>query len=498
MRHKNKRRKIISCKSANQAISKKENSKLTFDSLQELTKYIIPTFETDHIISITECIICFDLNLSCLIESVLNISQKENTQVVMNFGIEIESVEFHRDLSVSNIDFKNKFRVINTSFLNIEFIHCNFIQEKEDYFEIAKDVFWSNIRISNKCYWIECKFISIFNINSLQLEEKGEMKFENCSFHKKTSLDCLHISPKSEISFIDIELHDQFFFSDCRNYGHISFNGKICNTARLEINRMNSLFQNNEDITRLKMGRLEVISSIVEGTLLLYRVTLNKLSLEGTHIEGCEIIDKYLLYNDLCNKETAVQLKKIALNSSDSYLINKYRAEEFNYQLKEDVIDYLSKGARRLRNKELRKIETKINSSCWIKRQMKNIFFFVVYFIFAFTSKERFLLFLNKYSNDFGQNWLRGVEFTLVVAFIFYWLINYWGMQIPLFVIDWRFTNFDEVFKGYLNILNIISFNREIVDFKLTALGEGIFLLSKIFIAYGIYQTVSAFRKYGK
>ena len=33
---------------------------------------------------------------------------------------------------------------------------------------------------------------------------------------------------------------------------------------------------------------------------------------------------------------------------------------------------------------------------------------------------------------------------------------------------------------------------------KLNAVGEALFFASKIFVSYGIYQTISAFRKYGK
>jgi len=33
---------------------------------------------------------------------------------------------------------------------------------------------------------------------------------------------------------------------------------------------------------------------------------------------------------------------------------------------------------------------------------------------------------------------------------------------------------------------------------NLTGYGEALLFFSKIFISYGIYQTISAFRKYGK
>ena len=108
------------------------------------------------------------------------------------------------------------------------------------------------------------------------------------------------------------------------------------------------------------------------------------------------------------------------------------------------------------------------------------------------------LLLLNFCSNGFGLKWVQGILFTMTIALLFFILINFFGIETPIFIIDFKFNNFGEVWKGYLNILNVLNFRDKLDGIELNAWGESLFFVSKIFLSYGIYQTVSAFRKYGK
>ena len=114
--------------------------------------------------------------------------------------------------------------------------------------------------------------------------------------------------------------------------------------------------------------------------------------------------------------------------------------------------------------------------------------------------REYTLLFFNRISSSFGESWGQGIIFTCIAAWIFFILINFWGLSNgPLFEWGWQgWDSFGLVWNKYLKILNVLNFNDSLPDFKLNATGETLFLLSKIFVGYGIYQTISAFRKYGK
>ncbi|MBO6881443.1 hypothetical protein, partial [Winogradskyella sp.] len=104
---------------------------------------------------------------------------------------------------------------------------------------------------------------------------------------------------------------------------------------------------------------------------------------------------------------------------------------------------------------------------------------------------DKILLFLNLISNNHGRSWFRGVLFTLLVA-----LLCFYGYMSVLKV-DYTITYF---FKNY--IIFISSFPKLEIDsysnIPKTWDLSFIIWISRMFISYGIYQTVAAFRKYGK
>ena len=104
---------------------------------------------------------------------------------------------------------------------------------------------------------------------------------------------------------------------------------------------------------------------------------------------------------------------------------------------------------------------------------------------------DSLLLFLNWISNSNGKSWSRGIVFTLAMAFFFFWsYITVLGCSL----------NTSEWWKDY--VLFISSFPKLSLDKYEYANSEWsvslIIWLARIFISYGIYQTVAAFRKYGK
>lgn len=104
-------------------------------------------------------------------------------------------------------------------------------------------------------------------------------------------------------------------------------------------------------------------------------------------------------------------------------------------------------------------------------------------------SFDSLLLLLNLVSNNNGRSWFQGVLFTLITGLIFFILY--------LKTVGISFQ-FDECYQEY--VLFITSFPKlEIVSYyNDTWQTQLIIWLSRIFISYGIYQTVAAFRKYGK
>ncbi len=104
---------------------------------------------------------------------------------------------------------------------------------------------------------------------------------------------------------------------------------------------------------------------------------------------------------------------------------------------------------------------------------------------------DSILLSLNLISNNNGRSWFIGVLFTVFIAFLFFLLY--------LKILDISFS-YTESFKDY--VLFISSFPKLQLE-KYSELNSKwsvslVIWLSRIFISYGIYQTIAAFRKYGK
>lgn len=105
-------------------------------------------------------------------------------------------------------------------------------------------------------------------------------------------------------------------------------------------------------------------------------------------------------------------------------------------------------------------------------------------------SFDKILLLFNQYSNNFGQSWSRGILFTLLTGLVFF---KFYTMANGITFINTPF------WAQY--IIYISSFPKLELDLQTSEpywLSSLIVWLSRIFISYGIYQTISAFRKYGK
>jgi hypothetical protein len=106
-------------------------------------------------------------------------------------------------------------------------------------------------------------------------------------------------------------------------------------------------------------------------------------------------------------------------------------------------------------------------------------------------SSDSILLFLNWISNNNGRSWLRGVFFTIIVSAIFCFLYF-----ITLNIESHQYPNYKEL------ILFVTSYPKlELEKFEIQNKSWEISLiiwLARIFISYGIYQTITAFRKYGR
>ena len=115
---------------------------------------------------------------------------------------------------------------------------------------------------------------------------------------------------------------------------------------------------------------------------------------------------------------------------------------------------------------------------------------------------EALLVFLNKISNNHGLSWSRGVVFTLISAVCFYCLYLMFLSEMPFY---WGWLGWQSFWsasgtniKYFIKFLSIAHDYDFMSQYGPSAGSYFADFIGKIFISYGIVQTIQAFRKLGK
>jgi hypothetical protein len=103
---------------------------------------------------------------------------------------------------------------------------------------------------------------------------------------------------------------------------------------------------------------------------------------------------------------------------------------------------------------------------------------------------DKIILIFNRMSNKHGISWSRGVLFILLIGLLTFLLYKNF-LSIDIF-------GFSKNLKYYLLFLNPTHSFDFMKDYKPDEWAYVIDFISRIFIGYGYYQTVQAFRKFGK
>ncbi|HYF29652.1 MAG TPA: hypothetical protein VD993_00885 [Chitinophagaceae bacterium] len=116
---------------------------------------------------------------------------------------------------------------------------------------------------------------------------------------------------------------------------------------------------------------------------------------------------------------------------------------------------------------------------------------------------QKLNLWLNAVSNNFGRDWVRGVIFSFGVGLLFFCLL-----LISTDKYSWGLPTFDlNMLPAYLKFMNPLRFFELETLFRNTpaadtlTLNEYSYLADfggRVFVAYGYYQTIQAFRRFGR
>lgn len=110
--------------------------------------------------------------------------------------------------------------------------------------------------------------------------------------------------------------------------------------------------------------------------------------------------------------------------------------------------------------------------------------------------QDRILLWFNKNSNSFGTDWVVGINFTMLVALVATIIVLLLSPNM-YFLPKWE--GIGNFMRALVEMFNITEWKDIEILGERPSNWQYIFIfLARIFIAYGMYQTIQAFRKFGK
>lgn len=372
----------------------------------------------------------------------------ENTSfenIIVKSNITFSNTEFKQKVSFENAifegctDFNTLFRR-KTNFLN-----CSFSQETN----FSKVIFEDDTNFSR----------STFSVISFQ----DTIFSKNVRFHQsifKNNVDFFNTSFKKMVDFYLAEFYEaqQFHTTDFLDRAIIS-NTIFHKEAQFLYNKVKNDSYINFESTKFKRG-LDISRSNFNCNLNFFNVKVEE--------EGDEYIFKHL--EEVKYKDDFGEHREEAVPSVYQQLRETYRIIKNNFYSQNNRIEGL-----RFHKKEMLVYEKEIKSN-----SSKN-------------NEDKILLLANKISSNFGTSWSRGVLFTVSAGIITLLPIS---CNLKFSLTSEGIGNF---LKALVDILNLTDWNdMTILGEKLTNWQYIFLFIGRIFIAYGIYQTVQAFRKYGK
>ncbi|MGM0641999.1 MAG: pentapeptide repeat-containing protein [Thermotogota bacterium] len=153
---------------------------------------------------------------------------------------------------------------------------------------------------------------------------------------------------------------------------------------------------------------------------------------------------------------------------------------------KEASIETADRETFRIIKHEFLKTNNRIDALEYHKREMKAYWSELCKEKWHKNIGEKCILFLNLISTYYGTNWIQGVGVTIGIAFIFYWAFLELS-NAP----DWSF----EAYFRFLNPAHSYKFLKYFCPLDSAYIVDA---FGRVFIGYGYYQTIQAFRKYKK
>ena len=451
-----------------------------------------------------------------------------------------QQVNFHDVLFYDNIFFQNAIFRGKTYFLNIisEKISEDTTNGKE------KEFTFKRAKFQNKTYFSGNNYIEL-NFSEVEFGVKGEditisfsnakfyenIRFHHCDFY--SSINFENTTFEKLVDFYLAIFHNEQQFLRTDFFGTCIFSGV---TFEKEVQFLYNRVKSDSYLN----FESSIFSRCIDISRANFRCTINFWNIK---IQGIENIQTYQKYIDDFGKYP--RDKKNITPTTYSKIRETFRIIKSNFYMGNNKIEGLNmyKNEMSVYQREqfsllgynrLDKILYTIRQNIKIKYIFFSVFFiFFLYFnlkmilnnenkflityllffalpisfILLFYIKDIFLLLLNRISNKFGTDWIRGVSFIVIMGVITSYILlkksyNFWSFE------PYNLKAWEESVAFFLNVINIVdmkpfdngvkSANGLIQLVQDNDFNNIILFIGRIFIGYGYYQTIQAFRKFGK
>lgn len=369
-----------------------------------------------------------------------------NGKNTMDYAFSFDDTHFFDEVILSDIELTQ----------DVDFIKCIF--EKDVFFtesifrrylKLNKSIFKSDVNFDHSLF--EKSIVLSRTIND-RVQFKGNVDFSGATLNDARFWDLVF---EKDVKLYNTRFNSHLFFNRTKIEGKISFGSvDVFGEAK---------YKGNIYFDQAVINEISIDNLFVDTSFRLNEAKISNIKIDNSIFSKTPLSLSGVTIRNVQDEQTARILKNEAIKSSNHVLAIEMRAKEHNL---------------------LRK-----------RLPWKN-------------AKDKIILSLNHCSNDHGTNWFKGVLFTIISWLLFFsifvlirdgysfsWNDNFvFIFTSPLF---WQeainFLWLPEGLKGLIDDNSIFSEN--IAWWRMLA-GAFFFLAGKIAIAYGMFQTVSAFRKY--
>ena len=400
---------------------------------------------------------------------VIFFDQANFQEVIFLGSISFEKTQFKGDTFFNKTSFYNDNQNLEKEAIQVNFKHALFSKKvffRDSKFgvDFYKAIFYCPIYFSNAKFCLKEKIYSKYAINfeKAQFKKKvnfhysefyNTVRFENTKFENLVDFYSAHFYNAQQFHFTDFL--DRAIFSNTEFDEEVQF--LHCTVDSNSYIRFESVtFKKSLDISR----------SNFNDKANFWNIEIE----EGGILTSSKYQDDFEVHkNEINSKKTVPSIYK--------QLRETYRIIKSNFYSQNNKIEGLKFYKREMSVYEREK---------------------------RHSPSDTILLFANKFSTNFGTNWFRGVVFTMLIGSIFSFLLlltNYNLWHIDIYDINAWIQSIGFLIR-IINVVDMKPFEEngnslvKLVDNNDT--NNIILFIGRIFIAYGIYQTVQAFRKFGK